>query len=251
MLTTSSKSVPTTRSVALRRVQSAGQADAIAAALHEIETVQRLPELTQRLAAAGFTAAHLAEGVRVQASAQAAFNARQQALAAERLAFAQLKAGFAAANTTYQYFRRQARTVCPEVGDRIALTLTGRTPKDTQKFLTQARTAYAAAGQPEYAGILDAASFGPAPLAAALAELAALQAAYDDAKAAHLRATEATVQRNRALTALDLWMKRFYNVLAVVRRRRAAQGSNGGSAVPVNQAGDSALSPPVEMAMRS
>lgn len=209
-------------------------AQEIETALQEILAVQAEPQLIRRLADYGFTAAHLDEGLALQAAAQAAYTERQQAQGAQREAYACLDSCRQTAMRLYTNFRQQARTVCTSQADRTSLTLFGTAPKNTRRFLTQARTAYATAGQPEFAAPLASAGFGRAQLAAAEASLEALETAIHAANAASQRAVQSTASRDTAAIVLRSWIQRLCTLKRVAQSDYALRSRANGAGQTLN-----------------
>lgn len=226
------------RSPGVRHEQSSDQARRIAAALQEIQALSHNPALAQQLAAYGYGAARLAEGLALHKAAQDAYQARQQALGEQQTANAELRRSRQVAFASYRDFRARAGTAFAGASERTALLLSGRAPDSRQLLLTQARAAYGVARQPAYAPGLARLGFGAAQLAAAAGTLDALDAAINTKAAVDQRARAATTARNTAVTALGRWMRSFRKVRALAQRSLP-----GVSAV---RSADAALSPPAE-----
>ena len=197
-------------------------ADRITAARQIIETVRADAELTALLAGRGYDQAALAEGLVLQEAAQTAFAARQMAMAALQAANAALQVADAAARRAYTDFRATARAVFTAPADRTALGLAGIAPKDTQKFITQARASYAAAQAAPYQAPLSTYGYPQTAIAAATAALDALAAADERQNAAAGAARQATADRDAAAKALTAWVSRFRQIAKVALRDRPA-----------------------------
>jgi hypothetical protein len=114
------------------------------------------------LAARGYDAAKLAEGLNLQQAAHAAFTARQTALAGQKQAIAAADGAEATARHTFDDFRETARAVFTASADRTALGLVDKIRNDTQKFITEVRTSDTTAQTEPYQATLATYGF-PAP----------------------------------------------------------------------------------------
>jgi len=211
---------PTPRPAPRRATQDKLIADRIAAAQQVIETARDDAEVAALLATRGYDAAQLAEGLHLQEAAQAAFTARQAAMAAQKQATATRAGAETAARQTYADFRETGRAVFKAPADRMALGLTGNVPKDTQQFLTVARASYAAAQSAPYQATLATYGQAAATIAAALAALGALATTDKAQNAAIGAATKATAERDAAAKALDDWVRQFRRIAKVGLRGR-------------------------------
>jgi len=212
------ETMPTPNAVRAYAAQDQKQANALAAARLLIETARDDAEIARILAARGYDAAGLAAGLSLQASAQAAFTARQTAMAGQQQASAALAGAAAAARQTYADFRATARAIFAAPADRTALGLTGNAPKDTQKFLTLARVSYTTAQAAAYQPTLTTYGYPATALTAAQATLDALSTANGVQNAAIGAARQATADRDRAVKALTDWVSQFKRIAKVALR---------------------------------
>jgi hypothetical protein len=214
--------VPTPKAPARRSEQDQAIANLITEAQQLIETARDDAEIALLLAARGYNAQKLAEGLALQASAQAAFTARQTALAAQKQAAAAVTGAETTAQHTYVDFRETARAVFTSSADRTALGLLGKVPADTQKFITQARASYTTAQTEAYQATLATYGFSAATIAAALATLDV----FSDADKAHQSAlgaaTQATADRDAAVKELNAWVKQFTKIAGVALKNQPA-----------------------------
>ena len=216
------ETMPTPKAVRSYAAQDQKQANAIAAARQLIETACDDAEIARILAARGYDAAGLAAGLSLQASAQAAFTARQTAMAGQQQATAALAGAEAAARQTYADFRATARAIFAAPADRTALGLTGNAPKDTQKFLTLARVSYTTAQAEAYQPALATYGYPATALTAALATLDAFSTAGGVQNAAIGAARQATTDRDRAVKTLADWVSQFKRIAKVALRTQPA-----------------------------
>jgi hypothetical protein len=208
--------------VIVRAEQDQAIADSITAARQLIETARTDPEIAPLLAARGYDAAKLADGLKLQETAQAAFTARQQAIAAQKQATAALTGASLTARQTYTDFRETARALFTAVADRVALGLKGNAPDDTQKFITLAQASYTTARTEPYRSALAAYGYTTETIAQALATLDALIIADETQNIAIGAAHQATLDRNTAHKTLLAWLAQFKRIAKVTLRTKPA-----------------------------
>jgi hypothetical protein len=214
-----SESTPESRPVRRLADQDRRTANAILRAFQLIETVQGNPELGRILAERGYDAAMLQSGLELFQAAQAAFNQRQGAMAAQRQASAALVGVEATARDNYRDFREVARALFKDDSHRKALVLEGRMPRDRQRFIMDAQAAYKAAlDEPFQSELSIYGGFSPETLQSLIADLEALAAADDDQNEAIGVAVKATAERDRLAGELDAWVKRFRHIANVALR---------------------------------
>jgi hypothetical protein len=180
------------------------------------------------LAARGYNAAALAQGLALQQTAQSTFTARQTAMAAQQQAAAAAADALAAARATYTDFRETARSTFSNPDARTALKVTGKIPEDLQKFLTTARSSYAVAQSAPYQATLATYGFPAATLASAVAALDALSEAYKAQETIGQDAVKATADRDAAVKALKQWAKQFKGIASVALRAQPTQAKKLG-----------------------
>jgi hypothetical protein len=180
--------------------------------------------LSALLAARGYDAATLAEGLALQQAAQDAFTTRQAARAAQKQAAANATKAEDAARQAYADFRQTARVLFAVPADQAALGLTGNAPKDAQKFITLARASYAAAQSAPYAALLSRHGIS----GQAVAALDAFSKAGEAQSAAAAAAVKATADRDAAAKALKQWSKQFKSIAAIALRAQPAQAKKLG-----------------------
>ena len=166
-------------------------ANGITLASQQLAVAQHEPEVAAILAARGYAAVKVGEGVTLQQTAQIKFNARQTAMYAQNKAGTARDAAEAAALKAYVDFRGMARSVFPEAVDQMALGVGGDIARDTQQFITDARASYAAARLEPHASTLATYGYDAAAIAAALATVDAFQAAATALTAAVAEAGQA------------------------------------------------------------
>lgn len=150
------------------------------------------------LAELSYPQAEIEEGKALQLTAQAAFNTRQQAVSTASTAITARDGLLVTVREDFTAYRATVQAnFPPEV--RTALGAGGRIPVDLQKFITLARSAYAAAQQPPYA----------AALTARIAQVDELETLDGQAKAADKGSTAATQVRDKAGAALAKWIAAF------------------------------------------
>ncbi len=211
-----------TKPAAPRGAQDQNIANAITAARQLIEVARNDAEIAAILAGRGYDAARLAEGLQLQEAAQAAFTARQSAMAAQKQTTAALAGADTTARQTYSDFRETARAILTSAADRAALGLKGEAPRDAQKFVTQARAAYTAAREEPYRSALASFGYSSEAIAQAINTLDAFIIADEAQNAAIGAAKQATLDRNAAYKALDAWTRQFKRIAKVALRVRPA-----------------------------
>ena len=220
--------VPTVKLAPRRAEQDQAIANLITEIQQMIGQVQADAELAECLAGRGYHAAKLAEGLALQQAAQAAFTARQTAMAAQKQASATAAEAENAARMAYTDFRATARALFGSVADRAALGLTGVTPKDAQKFITLARASYAAAQSEPYTATLSTYGLSAQAINAALTTLDTFSAADQAQGAAIAGAVQATTKRDAAAKELEQWGKQFRRIAAVALRAEPTQAKKLG-----------------------
>jgi hypothetical protein len=211
-----------TKPIQPRAEQDQAIANAITAARQLVGTARTDAEIAGILSQRGYDEAALAQGLQLQEAAQAAFTARQTAMAAQKQATAALTGANTTARQTYADFRETARAVFTPSADRTALGLTGAVPKDTQKFVTLARASYTAARTEPYRSTLATYGYSSETIAQAITTLDALIVADETQNAAIGAAKKATADRDAAYKALDAWTRQFKRIAKVALRTQPA-----------------------------
>ncbi len=179
------------------------------------------PELLGRLQTRGYDEAALNAGLALCDAAQAAFNARQSALAEAKAFSVSEQAARKAAREGFMDFRKTVRAVFEDVAALTALGAKERMPGDQEKFITLATAAYAAAlGNTAYLTALTSYGYDQSVIQAEQAKLEALvqaSAAHETVKAA---AVHATAERNAAARAMDSWWSQFRAIANVTLKDR-------------------------------
>ena len=194
--------------------------ESLAHARRLLTTVENHDELAGELAAFGYTAEAVTTCWGLIDTAQAAVDARQDAMGEQDAAYEDLRIADETARRTYADYRAVTRALYKNKDDRHKLGLNGIVPKDREKFLTLARTSYTAARNAPYTEILAAYGFDTAALDAAEAELDALNNAHSHRQHADGAARDATVARDQAVEELEAWISRFRRIARVALRDR-------------------------------
>jgi hypothetical protein len=179
-------------------------------------------EIAPLLSPRGYTAQKLAEGLRLQEAAQAAFAARQNALAAQKQTAAAGDAAEDAARAAFTDFRGVARALFSSPAERTALGLTGLVSHDAQKFITTARASYTTAQAEPYKSALASYGYPAAAIKVAAGTLDAMTTAYEAQQSAAGAALQATTDRDAAAKALDTWVRQFSQIAAVALKSKPA-----------------------------
>ena len=164
----------------------------------------------------GFSPARLAEGLTLADAAITTFAARQQAIGEESQSVAAAGVALITAQSGLVRFREAVRIATPDKTIQTALGITGRVPKDGEKFLTAMQATLRTAQQAPYAVLVASVGYD----APALAALAALGDSFATARRqsteAQARAKAATAKRNEAVKALRVFTTPFYRALRLV-----------------------------------
>ena len=219
---------PARKTTPRRAPQDQEIANLISEARKIIEVARDDPEIAPLLAGRGYNTAALAAGLALQQAAQHAFAARQVAMSAQQKAATTAEQALAAAHTTYMDFRETVRSTFDDPDARTALGLTGRVPKDLQKFLTTARSSYATAQSEPYQATLATYGFPAGALTDALDELDALFTANKAQETIGKDAVQATLNRDAAIKALEQWLKKFKSIASIALRPEPTQAKKLG-----------------------
>ena len=207
-----------------RAAQDQRLANDIAAARVLLETARIDAEIAPLLAARGYDAAKLAQGLAAQQAAQDAYTARQTALGLLGNGATNADAAQTTARQNYADFRETGRAVAAVSSNaaaaRATLGLNGKVQADAQKFITQARASYAAARQAPHAAQFATYGYPEAILAALESALDALEQAQRAHTAADSGAQDATRRRDAAFKALSEWLAPFKRIAKVALRAR-------------------------------
>jgi hypothetical protein len=196
-------------------------ADAIVADRQALDTVRDDSQLAAMMAARGYDAAKLSEGVALQEAAQTAFSARQQAIGAQKGASDKRYETENRARETYREFRATARTIFKDDATLSALGLAAKIPFDTQKFAAAAAAGYRTAlGTPDSLAELGKYGFGKPMIESGLAAIEEMIAADNAHEAAKAEAVRATKHRDATSAALKAWMSQFRGMAKIATRSR-------------------------------
>ena len=202
-------------------LQSRQRAQTLTFALETIRAAMNDTEISALMQAHGYDAETLNAALAMHTAAQDAFNARQQAIAAQKSLQGEWDIAYATARSEYVMLRDMARALFKDDADQIALGLKQRIPRDFEQFVPFARTTYAAAREnAAYADTLATRGFSAETLAAQANRLAALVDLYNAKTAATADAARATAERNRALDVLSVWLAEFTAVARFATRDR-------------------------------
>ena len=168
------------------------------------------------LAARGYDAPGLDEGLATGKAALAAINAMDAAIDDRRTAASAVRQAEKAARAGFDAFRQISKGIFKDDPDaKAAVKATGRIPTDQQLFLSYADSAYETAGKRQYLSKLSKRGYDAAGLQAERAKLTALQDAIAAFRAADDAKKNATRQRNAAVKNMDRWWTEFKAVAAV------------------------------------
>jgi hypothetical protein len=198
--TSSAASSPATRADFDQRL-----ANDLSAAASLINNALSKPEV---LAELSYTQVEIEEGKALHTAAQAAFNARQQAVGTASTAATTRDDALEIVREDFTDYRATVQAnFSPDV--RTALGAGGRVPADLQKFITFTRSAYAAAQQPPYAAVLAKRKLTATVLTARVGKVDELEVLDGKAKAADKGSTAATQARDKAGATLAKWVAAF------------------------------------------
>ncbi|MBE2236923.1 MAG: hypothetical protein IAE81_03980 [Caldilineaceae bacterium] len=159
------------------------------------------------LAAQGVSAEHLANLQAQLEEAEQSIDVRQEAIAAEQAAIAHVQRLFADATESLSVLRQVGRAVALSEAAHTDLHLDEPLPHSIDLFLPLARRSLSRAQQEPYATLLADATYTPARVATALAQVDALEAAIAARQQAHEVALKARQARDRTMTVLRRAMR--------------------------------------------
>ena len=184
-------------------------ADNITSAEQAINGALASEEILALLEPRSYDAKELKVGLGLQEAAQEAFNARQTASGQEAFAKGARDKADAAARAQFSDYRQTCQINFTQPADRGALGANGKVLTDSQKFITTARSAYAAAGKAPYADTLEVYGYDAKKLKEAQVGLDVLSNAeteYSRKAGATINATQA---RDDAHEELMKWFSKF------------------------------------------
>jgi hypothetical protein len=214
---------PTPTDAKTRKIAEQDQkiANAISQAEKTLTTARDSADILALLTPRGYDAAALDEALTsLQVPAQAAYDARQSAMAQLRSANEALAGAENQERKDFADYREIARAAFPGATDQVALGLKGTAPKDLEKFLTAATASYGAGKKAPYTAKLTVRGYAPAAIDV---ELQGLKGVANFAKAqatAKGAAQKATTTRDAAAKALATWIGEFRKVAKRTLRTR-------------------------------
>lgn len=187
-----------------------------------IAASKRDSALLAELARLGIDAAEIALGEQLVATAQAKIAERQLGMGSSDGSHSDILAKQAIVSKRLSDFRAVARLAFPSAAAQKSLGVSGNKPKDRKEMISQLRTCLAAARIPMYSEGLARCSYDAAEIAAALAEVNALDQACAAQETAARDAKAATASRNEAIQELRTWRTRFSNAVRLAYKRMSA-----------------------------
>jgi len=194
-----------------RSLQSRALADALASSERLIRSVLSSPDLLLALAPSGYNEVELNKGLTLFTTAQAKFDARQEALGVTTLAMKARDMARAIMKKEYHSYRTIVQ-VNYRQADRANLGASGRIPTDSGKFLTHVRSAYRCALNEPYLSVLSIFGFTQERLTADLAVLDKVASAESTYENAESKAQAATASRDVAADALKHWTMKLRSI---------------------------------------
>jgi hypothetical protein len=190
-----------------------------------LKTVRLSSSLSERLAKYGFDDEELAMGMALQENAVNAYKEKNQSLPeASAVGLAELTALVSKARDGFGEYRGIVRAAFPDQSSRTNLRVTGDTPDDLQRFMSQAHNGYLAASEEPYTAKLSKRGYPPSRLAALLDDLdslATLDVAHEIAASdAEEEMSEGTTACDEAYNALKEFMKEIKGVIRAVYRKQ-------------------------------
>lgn len=185
-------------------------------ARQRIQQALETPTVLERLTRIGFSAARLADGLALAEAAITAFAARQQAIGEEARAVAATAQALGLATAGFVRFRESVRIATADKTIQESLGVTGRIPKDGEKFLTALQASLRTAQQAPYTALVASVGYDTTALAALGALGESFAAARRTSAEVQARAKATTAARNDAVKALRLFTNPFYRALRLV-----------------------------------
>ncbi len=212
---------PAEKKIRKQAEQDQQMANDISAALTLMEAARDDAEIQTFIGGIGYAPADLATAITdFQEPAQAGYNARQTAMGVAKRSTENLGKMEAEERKDFSDYREIARAVYPTSAEQIALGLKGSTPQDLQKFLTAAKSSYAAGKTATYSAKLTKRGYSPAAIDA---QLAGIKSVSDLSKTQLLAvgaAKKATDTRDKAFGLLKEWVSEFRKIAKRVLRTR-------------------------------
>lgn len=183
-----------------------------------IRNVRQNENILALLAAHGYDDARFKVGEDLRSAAQAGFEKRAGAIAAQSKATSELNELELTARTIIADFRMIARAIFTDDSSRSALSMGDYLPDDRQTFITRARGACNAAAGEAYLPELGEFGYDAAFIEKIANSIEELEAADAVQNAAIQAAIAATTERNEAYEKLYAWMKQFRTIARVTLR---------------------------------
>jgi len=209
--TTPAPTAPVTNMPRDNSLQNKAHANAIGSSERLLKSIQGSPELLLALAPSGYNEQRLSIGMKLFATAQTKFAARQEAMAVATAAIATRKKAYDVAKTEFVSYRTAVQ-VNYKTAERANLGASGRVATDGDKFITNARSAYSTALTSPYLEKLSEFGFTKERLTAALANLETLTNENSTADNATSKAQNATESRDAAVEALNTWVMQLRKI---------------------------------------
>lgn len=167
----------------------------------------------------GFDTQKIQLGADLQAAADAAYGARQQAIGKQSKSTSELEEAEQEAREHYADFRETVRTEFSDRATQETLGVTGEVPRDLQTFVTSARASYTAAKDPAVQPALADAGYPAATLDEELDSLKALLKLDEGQSKAIGDAVKATRTRNTAYRSMKGWVSKLRRRAKVAFRK--------------------------------
>lgn len=173
----------------------------------------------------GFDTQKLQGGLDLCDTAQKCWNNRQTAMADQLSCTKHVNTLFDAAVKSLSDFRETARATFVDEAPLKALGVTEAVPSDFSKFLTHARSAYAAAQKPEYGPLMTEHGYGTPELKAEVDALKALEEANSEQSRASADAKKATRLRDEAVEPVRTFRSKLMKIARRVFRNDPEQAA--------------------------
>jgi hypothetical protein len=187
-----------------------------------LNTVRLSSSIAETLADYGFDDEELAIGMALQEKAANAYHARHDSLpASSAVGLTALTERMTKARDDFADFRGVARAAFTDLSARTELRVTGDTPDDLQRFMTQAHQAYTAASREPFTAKLCKRGYPPARLSALLDDLdtlATLDVAHEIASS-DAEQESGSSECDEAYNELKEYMKEIKGVIRTIFRK--------------------------------
>lgn len=195
-------------------------AERLKAADTAIRNAQGDAQIARSVAKFGYKSAELKNGMALVEAGRAAVERKAATMGDKKLATVRLAEAERTARIAFQDLSQTARAAFARGPDHlVSLGLNRPMPRRKSQLLTMGVTLFAAAtGNPDILAVLSRYGYEAERLSQEGAKMDAMAAALSRQAIANGETQQATVDKDRAMEALDLWMSAFIRIARVALR---------------------------------